>query len=162
MCAQCVQWWQMGINRMWCGRLKKLEGHRQKKFFVPPPEEVNLLQKSLDVDSHLARVNRSGFDLLEGLKGLIKTFKELDKCLNQQPKYKILGLLDFFTSRLSQLGDPGKVWNDFTKTYLQDALDSAKEWTDTELNAALAKTKALIIGKKSLENRRWTRSYAPR
>jgi len=131
-------------------KMEAAERPPPKKSFVPHPEEVNLLQKSLDVDSHMARVNRSGFDLLGGLKDLIKSFKELDKCLNQQPKYKIMSLLDFFTSRLSQLGDPGKVWNDFSKTYLQDALDSAKEWTEQELNAALAKTKALIIGKKKV------------
>lgn len=129
-------------------KMDAVEGPPQKKVFVPPPEEVNLLQKSLDVDSHMAHVNRSGFDLLGGLKGLIKSFKVLDKCLNQQPKYKIMSLLDFFTSRLSQLGDPGKIWNDFSKTYVDDALNSAKEWTEQELKAGLAKTQALILGKK--------------
>jgi len=131
-------------------KMDAVEGPPQKKVFVPPPEEVNLLQKSLDVDSHMAHVNRSGFDLLGGLKGLIKSFKVLDKCLNQQPKYKIMSLLDFFTSRLSQLGDPGKIWNDFSKTYVDDALNSAKEWTEQELKAGLAKTQALILGKKKL------------
>jgi len=76
-------------------KMDAVEGPPQKKVFVPPPEEVNLLQKSLDLDSHMAHVNRSGFDLLGGLKGLIKSFKVLDKCLNQQPKYKIMSLLDF-------------------------------------------------------------------
>jgi len=35
-----------------------------QRLFDPPPEEVNLLQKNLDVDSHMANVNRSSFDLL--------------------------------------------------------------------------------------------------
>jgi len=113
--------------------------------YMPPDEELMLLQQRLDIDSHISKVKNRGWDILGELKNLIKSFKKLDKCLNQQPKYKVMRVLDFFSDRMKDIGDPGKIWNDFQKTYVNDAMHSAIEWTQEELKAALKKVQAELI-----------------
>jgi len=113
--------------------------------YMPPYEDLTLLQTSLDVEGHVKNAQAAQLDLLKGLKDLIKSFEGLDKCLNADPKYKIMPLLDFFTSRLDNIHNPGAIWSDFQKTYVDDAMNSAMEWTKEELANGVKKIQAAII-----------------
>jgi len=101
------------------------EGSPPQRLFDPPPEEVNLIQKNLDVDSHMAKTNQSGFDWLAGVTDEVeeqegdskeqeKTKDEVDEKMDdfetffqEKTKDEVDGKMDDFEKQIQENSEEG-------------------------------------------------------